>query len=1145
MQTSKLKRQLKRSICTILATALVVSALPGQAKSKTTVSAIQITSPLSQTGSQVSATLTMKKGSQFRIKTRILPTSAKKTALSYKSSKKKIASVSTKGVIRANNKGNATITISPKGNKKVKAVIKVTVKDSLKKVKKIRLDQNSIALSLDKENNSAKLKAVIISPKKPTNTKINWISNDSNIASVNRSGLVTATGTGSTDIIAAAADGQGAKAICHVTVSEKDDGDPTISSPSPSDNAPNNPTDSSTPANPSGPENPTQSPPASLAPDSSLTPNPSLTPDPSLVPSSSPSSNPTIEKEAINIVIPDDRTGIKQGERIQLSAKGVISGNTRTDVTWSTSSLAGVSISENGLLTVTQDTEASKKITITAALKSDPTFQNKVSLTTVENNSVLRDNHIQLNNNTEENPQGLEYRTDNDGTKACTTVPDPMRGSVTRIDESIGYKNDMIAWMLVDPMYAGKEVHMSAYIKYDKLPTRDTIGLVLNERWNYSNPVVKWNAEPDTWYYIEGTFTLPDYRANRYDGTKNNLFLSRFSELNDDEHPVYYLDNLVFSIEKAEVESVTLSIDKNAETIYQNHTLQCSAEVTGTNNPMQKVAYTIEPAVENVSISEDGLLTVGNAPADSKINIKATSIEDSKKYDIKTITVLAQTIDSMRITAPDDATEIFQDSKMQLEAVVDATGEPDTSVNWAISPAVEGASISEEGLLTVGKVAGETELHITATSVFNSSKSTEYTVTVKANTVNNVTITSAGDKTTISPGTPLNLFADVDVTGPLSKNVTWSIPIPVEGATLSPSGNNCTLSISDQVAIGTQITIKAVSTSDPSKDDEFTVTVENASSTDEFDLNKLSCEYWEDFSTTKTVAALEEGGVVSYLGTTPETSTGLWNNFKYTQFVAAGGVHIMDDSLIISKKRTRGMNYHFGSQDDYLQFAICNDGTQEKSYTLSFMFRFTDIATDGNVSSVTYKLPLKLIALDENDNETILKDSIQIPYHCNALSTAYNKEFYEIFSTVNVPAGKTIRLQLKLNGALPTCQIPDSHTNAENEPHPIVYTIDNIAISSGVPTTISIKKGDTYQLALDTLSTDTVEYYTNCELAQYTHDDDDDSELTCTRFDTIIANVNADGLISAITPGDTTLIAVITHEDGTIDRKQCIIHVEE
>lgn len=1141
MQTSKLKRQLKRSICTILATALVVSALPGQAKSKTTVSAIQITSPLSQTGSQVSATLTMKKGSQFRIKTRILPTSAKKTALSYKSSKKKIASVSTKGVIRANNKGNATITISPKGNKKVKAVIKVTVKDSLKKVKKIRLDQNSIALSLDKENNSAKLKAVIISPKKPTNTKINWISNDSNIASVNRSGLVTATGTGSTDIIAAAADGQGAKAVCHVTVSEKDDGDPTISSPSPSDNAPNNPTDSSTPANPSGPENPTQSPPASLTPDSSLTPNPSLTPDPSLVPSSSPSSNPTIEKEAINIVIPDDRTGIKQGERIQLSAKGVISGNTRTDVTWSTSSLAGVSISENGLLTVTQDTEASKKITITAALKSDPTFQNKVSLTTVENNSVLRDNHIQLNNNTEENPQGLEYRTDNDGTKACTTVPDPMRGSVTRIDESIGYKNDMIAWMLVDPMYAGKEVHMSAYIKYDKLPTRDTIGLVLNERWNYSNPVVKWNAEPDTWYYIEGTFTLPDYRAYRYDGTTNNLFLSRFSELNTDEHPVYYLDNLVFSIEKAEVESVTLSIDKNAETIYQNHTLQCSAEVTGTNNPMQKVTYTIEPAVENVSISEDGLLTVGNAPADSKINIKATSIEDSKKYDIKTITVLAQTIDSIRITAPDDATEIFQDSEMQLEAVVDATGEPDTSVNWAISPAVEGASISEEGLLTVGKVAGETELHITATSVFNSSKSAEYTVTVKANTVNNVTINSAGDKTTISPGTSLNLFADVDVTGPLSKNVTWSIPIPVEGATLSPSGNNCTLSISDQVASGTQITVKAVSTSDPSKDDEFTVTVENASSTDEFDLNKLSCEYWEDFSETSTVDALTEAGVVSWQATVPDN--GLWDKFSYSNFPTSG-VHIIDDSLTAAKKRTRGLNLHFGAENDYLQFSLSNIETKEKTYTLSFMFKVTDIAIDSNSkpTSVNYELPLKLIALDDNENETILKEGIRIPYRCNATSTTYNKEFYEISHSINIPAGKTVRLQLKLGGELPTCQIPDSHTDAENEPHPVVYSVDNISISSGTPVSISIKKDETYQLQLNTLPTDNVQYYTNSYLAQYTHND---KESDCTRFDTVIANVNDDGLISALAPGDTTLIAVITHDDGTIERKQCLVHVEE
>ncbi len=268
----------------------------------------------------------------------------------------------------------------------------------------------------------------------------------------------------------------------------------------------------------------------------------------------------------------------------------------------------------------------------------------------------------------------------------------------------------------------------------------------------------------------------------------------------------------------------------------------------------------------------------------------------------------------------------------------------------------------------------------------------------------------------------------------------------------------------------------------------------------------------------------------------------LWSTFSYNEYNARGGVLIMDDTLTSAKKQTPNMNGCFGSNEDYLQFAISNTGSQEKNYTLSFMFKFTEIARDTRMAS-DYELPLKLVALNESDNETELKTEIKIPYRCHTTSLVYNKEFYEIYASVNVPASKTVRLQLKLNGDLPLCQIPDTHTGYEQIPHPVVYAIDNVAISSGSPTVISMKKGGTYQLQLDTMENDTVEYYTNSYLAKYTHSD---KATSCTRFDTVVANVDkSSGLITAETQGETALIAVITHEDGTVERKQCIIKVEE
>ncbi len=259
------------------------------------------------------------------------------------------------------------------------------------------------------------------------------------------------------------------------------------------------------------------------------------------------------------------------------------------------------------------------------------------------------------------------------------------------------------------------------------------------------------------------------------------------------------------------------------------------------------------------------------------------------------------------------------------------------------------------------------------------------------------------------------------------------------------------------------------------------------------------------------------------------------------------GVHIIDDSLETDKKRGRAMCGVLGSKDDYLQFAITNEGEKEETYTLSFMLRFQEIGVDTfdympEPNLVNYVLPLKLVMLDENNIETTLKENIRIPYCCD--TGMFHKEFYEISGTTDVPAGKTVRVQLKLEGDLPKCQAPDSHTGAKNEPHPIIYDVDNIAISSGTPVAIFMKKGETYQLQLGTV-TDTIDYYTNSYLAQYTHNDNDGDGSSCTRFNTIVASVDEKGLITAETQGETALIAVITHEDGTVERKQCIIKVQE
>ena len=1090
-------RRLAKTVSVFLAAALVLTSVPAGAKkdTKKKVTQIQVISPYSEKAKKVTTTLTLKKGSTFKIKTSVSPKTASKK-LVYKSSKKKIATVSKSGKIKAKKVGKTNITIRPKTNKKVKAVIKVTVVKKLKKVKKISLNKSSLSLSLNGNNRSAQLKASIVSPKKPTAKKFNWYSSNKKVVTVNNNGVVTAKATGNAKITVFSADGRGAKAVCKVTVTKG--------------------------------TNPTKTPSVT----SSAIPKP-ITPKPP-----TPATPVPFALQA-----PGERTGIKQGESISLSVPGMAF----EAVKWSVNEQTGVSISERGVLNVASDVPVGTKIVVTVTAKqaeADGTFKTDTAeFTVVENQTpVLTDKQIKMNQPAEGKNLGLEYRSKN----AVSVVSDKERGDVVRVDSKVGAKNDMVAWMKVDPMYAGKTVKMSAYIKYDEMPGRDYIGLLMNENWNHSNPAVIWTCYPGQWYYISGTFKLPEYRDFRYDGTRNMLYLCRWSELKDTEYPIYYLDDLQFTVEKADVTGVTLTAAENKTEIYQNHTLQFSAEVTGTNVPMQKVNYSITPAVEGATIDANGLLDVKNVPKDTEITVRAVSYEDNTKFAEKKIKVLAQTVDGVTVSAKaqkvegvadekDSPTEIYAGQPVQCKAEVTSSGEPDQSVTWSVTPATAGVTISADGLLSVtDAVTDNTNLSVKATSKFDSAKSGSYDITVKKNVIKGVTVASTDGNYDVAPGATKRLYVNVEAFGIPSKAVTWSIVSPVEGVSITPQGDYCNITIGENVNTGASFTVKAVSNFDSSKYAEQVITVADVSSE-----TKGEVVYYEDFSATNTLDLLEQGGVVSFKSTKPESST--WNTFRLLSNFTSWG--IIDHG---TTKNSKGLQAFLGGKDDYLQFMLNNEGTKEKRFTVSFMFAFDQVAIDYDYMwdettlPIPYNLPLKLVAIDENENETILQDSIKIPFPCAFYQT--NPEFYEIQGSVNVPAGKKMKVQLKLDGELPKCLIPDDHASgaAKDEPHPVVYDVDNISISTG-ENNVSLNTTDnsTYQIELNTAPTDEITYYTKSSLAKATHEKE---ATTCTRL-THVAEVSEDGLITAKSAGVTAVIVEIKHSDGSIERRQYMVTV--
>lgn len=185
----------KKSLSVIIAVLIVMSTVL-----VSTISASAATSKLSK------SKLSLYVGKSYTLK--LQKASGK---IKWKSSKKSVATVSSKGKVTAKKAGKASITATNKGKK---YICKVTVKNV--KAKSISISKT---LSM-KKGSSTTLKCKF----KPTNTTIKtakWTSSNTKVATVSSKGKVTAKKSGIAVITAATKDGSKLKAKCTVTVRNK------------------------------------------------------------------------------------------------------------------------------------------------------------------------------------------------------------------------------------------------------------------------------------------------------------------------------------------------------------------------------------------------------------------------------------------------------------------------------------------------------------------------------------------------------------------------------------------------------------------------------------------------------------------------------------------------------------------------------------------------------------------------------------------------------------------------------------------------------------------------------------------------------------------------------------------------------------
>ncbi len=181
---------------------------------------IPINSPIPEPNTVYVKAITLNKtretittGSTFLLKSSISPSNATNKKVSWKSDNEKIAKVSSDGVVTGETEGTTNITVATEDGNKTASCM-VTVKDQVK-VEKVKLNKKSVQMKI---GGTLKLKATI-SPKNATNKSLKWTSSNKKVATVNKSGKVTAKGPGKATITATAQDGSGVNAKATITVS--------------------------------------------------------------------------------------------------------------------------------------------------------------------------------------------------------------------------------------------------------------------------------------------------------------------------------------------------------------------------------------------------------------------------------------------------------------------------------------------------------------------------------------------------------------------------------------------------------------------------------------------------------------------------------------------------------------------------------------------------------------------------------------------------------------------------------------------------------------------------------------------------------------------------------------------------------------
>lgn len=195
---------------------------------KTATCQVTVTSKASEeisvTGVELNAsTHTMKVGDTFTLTAKVLPDDATNKTVTWSSNNTDIATVDENGKVTAVSKGSAVIKVTTQDGLKTGTCQIIVEEDDIPVVEVTGVTLDITTKNIEKGSTYTLIATVM--PESATNKKVNWSSSNTDVATVDENGKITAIAVGDATITATTEDGA-KTATCNITVTEeKEPGD--------------------------------------------------------------------------------------------------------------------------------------------------------------------------------------------------------------------------------------------------------------------------------------------------------------------------------------------------------------------------------------------------------------------------------------------------------------------------------------------------------------------------------------------------------------------------------------------------------------------------------------------------------------------------------------------------------------------------------------------------------------------------------------------------------------------------------------------------------------------------------------------------------------------------------------------------------